>query len=82
MTQLEKIKTAEMTYKELINTMSKFEDVNNFFDSLGYCYDACLYYICFLIGLECNPIRYAYLDNAISDDYLWEEVYEGIHEIK
>lgn len=79
---LEKLNTAQATYNELISNMNKFETTENFFDELGYSYDACLYYICHLLGLECDTVRYAYLDNAISDEYNWDEVYENIHEVE
>lgn len=81
MKPLEKLKTAESTYNELVSNMNKFETTESFFDELGYSYDACLYYICYLLGLQCDTIRYAFLDNAISDEYIWEEVYENIYEI-
>ena len=80
MTHIEKLKSAEATYNELISIINKFETIEQFLEEMGYCYDAVIHYICYLLDLKCDAVRYAYVDNAISDEYTWEELYENIHE--
>lgn len=76
------LNTAENTYNELLYNIGKFECIELFLDECAYMYDATIYYIYDCIGLECNDERFRYLDNCITKELSWEEVYENIHEVE
>jgi len=75
-----RLKTAQNTYNELLTNINKFESIEDFLKECGYIYDATLYYICDCLELKCDDGRYRYLDNCVTKELDWEELYEGVHE--
>ena len=74
-----RLKTARNVYNELLQNISKYESIEDFLSECGYLYDSVLYYICDCLQIKCDDGVYRYLDNAITKEWDFDDVYEYIH---
>ena len=76
-----RLNTAKNTYNELQSNINKYESMEDFLSENSFAYDSVIYYICDCLEIECDDEVFRYLDNAITDEITFEELYKEIHSI-